>query len=266
MEEDKIQQRLYDEIKSFDNVWKGGYFEGEVLDPVGHSTYGPLGYISVLYALYLIAIKQYVSPESVVLEIGPGRGAFTKAILKHDPKEVWCLDAVSAEKNSFFEYIGKNQKVKYFQVEDFSCSMLPEDHFNYFFSFGALCHVSFTGITKYLTNLYPKLKIGAECFIMIADYDKYNACLDNKDKLTIYRHLPFHKLIILNWKLYKMMFRSMLDLRRSYPESQRPAPGRWYHAGIKQTCELLTSLGYLVVSEDIGVNQRDPVIHFRRHK
>jgi hypothetical protein len=79
-----------------------------------------------LYALYLIAIKQYVSPESVVLEIGPGRGAFTKAILKHDPKEVWCLDAVSAEENSFFEYIGKNQKVKYSRLRIFPAPCCPK--------------------------------------------------------------------------------------------------------------------------------------------
>ena len=264
MSETSIQQRLSDEIKSFDRVWEGGYFEGEVLDPVGHSTYGPLGYVSILHALYLMSIKPYINQQSIVLEIGPGRGAFTKAILEHHPKEVWCLDAVSAEENNFFEYTGKRENVKYFQVEDFSCSMLPEDHFNYFFSFGALCHVSFDGITKYLTNLYPKLKKGAECFIMVADYDKYNSCLNNIDKLSIYKNLPFHKLIQLNWKLYKRRFKKNLSIRHSYPESQQPSPGRWYHAGVKETCELLTSLGYLVVSEDIGIVQRDPVIHFRK--
>ena len=264
MHENKIEQRLSEEIKSFENVWKGGYFEGEVLDPVGQSNYGPLGYISILHALYLIAIKPYVTNESVVLEIGPGRGAFTKAILKHDPKEIWCLDAVSAEQNNFFEYIGSNEKVKYFQVEDFSCSMLPEDHFNYFFSFGALCHVSFDGITQYLKNLFPKLKKDAECFIMVADYDKYNRCLNNIENLSIYKNLAFHKLIRINWLLYKKKFKKNLSVRHSYPESQQPIPGRWFHAGIRPTCELLTSLGYLVVSADIGVNQRDPIIHFRK--
>ena len=43
MSENEIQRRLSDELKSFENVWEGGYCEGEVLDPVGYSTYGPLG-------------------------------------------------------------------------------------------------------------------------------------------------------------------------------------------------------------------------------
>ena len=264
MNENDGQQRLKAEIKSFEKVWEGGYFEGDVLDPVGSSTYGAVGYVSVLHALYLMAIKQYVNSETIALEIGPGRGAFSKAILTQTPKELWCLDAVSAADNQFFEYVGNKAEVKYIQVEDFSCSMLPEDHFNYLFSFGALCHVSFEGITSYLTNLYPKLKKGAECFIMVADYDKFNACLDNVENLSVYKYLAFQKLIRLNWKWYKRRFKKMIGLRHYYPESQEPAPGRWFHAGIKPTCSLLSSLGYLVVSEDLGINQRDPIIHFRK--
>jgi len=260
----KIESRLSGEIKSFDKVWKDGYFEGEVLDPVGYSTYGPLGYISVLYALYLISIKPHVNQETVALEIGPGRGAFSKAILKHTPRELWCLDAVSAEDNKFYEYTGNYENVKYIQVEDFSCSMLPENHFNYFFSFGALCHVSFDGITQYLKNLYPKLQQGAECFIMVADYDKYNQSLDNIENLSVFKYLPFQKIIRLNWMLYKRQISKWLTYRRTYPETQEPVPGRWYHAGIKQTCTLLESLGYTVISEDLGVNQRDPVIYFKK--
>ena len=39
--------------------------------------------------------------------------------------------------------------------------MLPEDYFNYMFSFGCLCHVSFEGISEYAENIFPKLQIGA---------------------------------------------------------------------------------------------------------
>lgn len=264
MSEQKIEERLSKELKSFEEVWEGGYFEGDVLDPVGNSTYGPAGFISVLYALYLIAIRAQVTSKSIVLEIGPGRGAFTKAILNHNPKEVWCLDAVSAEHSDFFGYIGKRSSVKYFQVTDFSCSMLPDNYFTYFFSFGALCHVSFDGIKQYLTNLYPKLKQGAVCFIMVADYNKYNQCLNNIGHFSVFKNLPFQKIIKINWKLYKWKFRKTLGIRHVVPEDQEPVPGRWFHAGVKETCELLNVIGYIVVSEDIGVNHRDPVIHFMK--
>lgn len=181
-----IEERLSNEIKSFKDVWKGGYFESEVLDPVGYSTFGPLGYVSSLHALYLMTIKPYINSKTTVLEIGPGRGAFTKAILKCAPREIICLDAKSAEDNKFFEYVGNDSRIKYYQVFDFTCSVLPDEHFDYLFSFGALCHVSFDGIRSYLTNLYPKLKAGAECFIMVADYYKFNSCMNNIENLTIY--------------------------------------------------------------------------------
>lgn len=38
MNKTQIEQRLSNELKSFDGLWDGGYFEGEVLDPVAHST------------------------------------------------------------------------------------------------------------------------------------------------------------------------------------------------------------------------------------
>lgn len=265
MEKHNIQKRLSEEIDSFKGVWKGGYFEGEVMDPVGYSTYGPIGYISVLHALYLMTIVPYINEESNILEIGPGRGAFTKAMLSLNPKEIWCLDAVSAEDNGFHNYVGRDTRIKYFKVEDFSCRELPDNHFSYFFSFGALCHVSFDGIKSYLTNIYPKLKSGAECYIMVADYEKYNRCMSNLENLTIYKYLPFHKFIFINWTLYKKRFKKILTLKRTFPEDFTPSPGRWFHAGIKPTCELLTSLGYIVVSEDIGIIQRDPVIHFKKN-
>lgn len=264
MNKTQIEQRLSNELKSFDGLWDGGYFEGEVLDPVAHSTYGPLGYISCMHALYLMSIKPYVNKESIALEIGPGRGAFSKAILQNQPKELWCLDAVSAKENGFFDYVGKAENVKYIKVEDFSCSDLPDNYFNYLFSFGALCHVSFDGITQYLTNLYPKLKKGAECFIMVADYGKYNLAMENIENLSVYKNLPFSKIIKINWWLYKKRFKRILSLRREYPETVDPSPGRWFHAGTDKTCELLESLGYIVVSKDIGVTLRDPVIHFRK--
>lgn len=264
MSEDKIKQRLSREIKSFENVWESGYFEGEVLDPIGYSTFGPLGYISVLHALYLMCIKPYLNERSVVLEIGPGRGAFTKAILELNPSETWCLDAKSAQANGFFEYVGSRKNLTYLKVEDFSCSALPDNHFNYLFSFGALCHVSFDGIKSYFTNLYPKLKNGAECFIMVADYDKFNWCMDNIEHLNIYKHLPFQRILQINWSLYKKRFKKWMNLRYNYPESNEPEPGRWFHAGTEETCKLLISLGYHVVSKDLGIIQRDPVIHFRK--
>jgi hypothetical protein len=43
-----------------------------------------------------------------------------------------------------------------------------------------------------------------------------------------------------------------------------PGPGRWFHAGTKETVAMLKDVGYIVVEEDIGLVHRDPIIHFRK--
>jgi len=45
------------EIGLFKDLWHGGYFEGDPLDPMAHSGYGSLGYMSCLHATYLRCIR-----------------------------------------------------------------------------------------------------------------------------------------------------------------------------------------------------------------
>jgi len=227
--------------------------------------------MSILHVVYLTCIKPYITQNSVVLEIGPGRGAWTKTFLS--AKEVWCLDALSAEHNNFWQYVGHSPNVRYIQVSDFSCSMLPDSKFDYLFSFGSLCHISFEGIGEYMKNLRPKLKRGAHCFVMIADYEKYNMALDNRDKLSIFNvFAPHSRSNSVKWalattfsKLVRLVCSRYIGTpgtRKSIIEDNIPTPGRWYHAGIEKTCEMLQGLGYQIVDPDMGVVHRDPIIHF----
>jgi 16S rRNA A1518/A1519 N6-dimethyltransferase RsmA/KsgA/DIM1 with predicted DNA glycosylase/AP lyase activity len=95
------------------------------------SGYGQLGFMSVLHATYLRCIKPYINNHTVSLEIGPGRGAWTKALLPS--KEIYVLDALPEEHNRFFEYLEYPKNVRYFQVKDFDCEILPDNYFNYMF-------------------------------------------------------------------------------------------------------------------------------------
>jgi phospholipid N-methyltransferase len=255
-----MDKNFKEQLASFKNVWKGGYYEGNPADPLTLSSYGELGFMSVLRATYLRCIKPYINSNTTVLEIGPGRGAWTKTMLP--AKEVWALDALSAEDTHFWEYIGEQPHVKYIQVEDFSCSQLPDNYFDYMFSFGCLCHVPFAGIEEYAKNLFPKLKPGANCFWLVADYDKYNRVVNDLTKYSIWgvvasmgrRHALIGKLI------------ELAAPRKPQPISadvnDAPSPGRWYHAGIDRTCEMLKDSGYKVVDRDVETSLRDPIIHF----
>jgi hypothetical protein len=255
--------KLSHELMSFKHLWKGGYFEGDPLTPLGRSSYGQLNYISVLHATYLRCIKPYIDSASVVLEIGPGKGAWTKCMLS--AKEVWALDALPEANNGFYQYLGNPANVKYFHVNDFECSMLPERYFSYMFSFGCLCHVSFAGITAYAKNIYPKLQDGAECFWLVADYSKLNDARSNPDRYSIWYNLPrgTPNLVPLRW-VFKLFGFMNKFARLEDDLTDEPFPGRWYDAGVERTCAMLSNVGYEVVDRDVGTLLRDPIVHFRK--
>ncbi|MGI8642048.1 MAG: hypothetical protein ACR2MG_19120 [Pyrinomonadaceae bacterium] len=257
------QDKLTEEIASFEGLWEGGYYEGDPLSALSKSTYGVYGYVSILHATYLSCIKPYINSETVALEIGPGRGAWTKTML--GAKEVWVLDALSAEYNRFFEYLNHPKNVKYFQVEDFKCNQLPENYFNYMFSFGCLCHVSFEGMTEYATNIFDKLQENTHCFWMIADKKKYSDFIKNTETYDIWKGLsPQRK----HLAPLKYVFNAFSKITRpsyflnlnEFGDSQ----GHWVDAGAERTCEMLEKIGYKVLDSDVGTLPRDPIIHFMK--
>jgi hypothetical protein len=252
-----------DEIDSFKDLWRGGYFEGDPLDPFGASGYGLLGYLSALYVTYRICIRPYVNGSTRALEIGPGRGAWTRCMLSAE--EVWCLDALPADHNGFWKYLDNPRNVKYFQVTDFRCEMLPGEYFDFFFSFGCFCHISPAAFEEYMTSLFPKMKRGAHGFVMIADYDKYNRALASLGSTGIQlvprgrRFLPLRLVEAATNKLVSPGPRF-----RDKNEDMVPRAGRWYHLDTSEACATLERLGFRVVEPDVEVNPRDPIIHFAK--
>jgi hypothetical protein len=262
-----MDERLHEELASFTGLWKGGYFEGMPDDPMAKSKTGLLDFMSVMYVTYLRCIKPYVNPSTIALEIGPGRGTWTRVLLPC--REVWCLDALPAEHNGFFSFLNDPQHVRYFQVTDFECRMLPSDHFDYVFSYGCLCHVSLVGIGAYARSLLPKVKQGANLFWMIADYDKYNEALGALDRLDVFVHLsssiPLNRILRGYILRGYRKWRNLVKPRRLERDlDDEPRPGRWYHAGLRRTCEMLEREGYAILDEDVGTNYTSPIIHFTK--
>lgn len=260
----------HEEIQRFQGLWQGGYYEGDPLNPVTESSYGELGYISVLHAVYQACVRPYIDSETVVVEIGPGRGAWTKTLLP--AKEIWCLDAVSAEDNHFWDYVGTEhkEKVHYLQAQDFSCRDLPDDYFHFLFSFGVFCHITWEGQCEYYRNLFPKMQAGAMGMVMISDFDKYNAAVRNLNQLRVRRVGPDPILHCLNDAAgYVEQFRrGRNSLYGNWVELDKndhsTTPGRWYHAGVQETCEMLESIGWEVLEPDVGLCLRDPIVCFRK--
>jgi Methyltransferase domain len=243
------------EITSFQGLWAGGYYAGDPTNPNGRSDYSEIdtrfgyadqnviaaqknirakevGFVSTLYATYLIAIRNRVRGKTV-LEIGPGRGAWTKAILSEGASLVYALDALPPEHNGFFDFIGENNRhvVTYVQVTDFNCEGVPDNSIDYFFSFGCFCHISRAGTKDYFANIYSKMTSGADGYVMISDYEKRDRAWGTKTSLV---------------------------------EDETPTPGRWYHLGDAWFCNMIEDCGFEVIDRDIGTNLRDPIVFFRR--
>lgn len=262
------------ELRSSATAFDGGYFEGDPLDPMVASTYGLVGYMSVLHAVYLTCIKPYINKNTTVLEIGPGRGAWTKAILSRGPHHVWCVDALPAEATGFWDYVGPQKNITYNVVNDFSLSTIPNNSINYFFTFGCLCHIPADLVEVYFRNLSTKLKKGAQGFAMIADYEKANRSIDQLDRvspLRVFETCAFSGRRFLPFKLFSRMFFGLIPplmtsnlSMRNLDEDDTPRPGRWYHMGTKRACNMLKNCGFEIVDEDVGALHRDPIIHFHK--
>lgn len=241
------------EIQGFvnSNIWQGGYYEGDPLNPAGASSYQvSMRYegknLSPLYVCYLKCLKPFVRSHSDVLEIGAGGGAWSKAILSLRPKSLTCLDALSAEYNLFWNRIGQRPNVRYIQVQDFLLNELPEASFDFVFSFGTFCHISPLMFYEYFKNLAPKLRKGAQGFILYADFDKKNI-FATKYNLPKHRAQKVDELAL---------FQQQKDTGDFFP--------RWYHLGIKRAQDILRELGYEVITGDTKANERDPILHFRK--
>lgn len=251
-------------LASFGDVWKGGFYAGDPLD-ARDSPYGLFGFVSVPYAIALACIRTHVDSDTVAVEIGPGRGAYTRALLP--AREVWCLDALSAEHNRFWEYVGDQPHVRYFQVTDFSCSMLPDSSASFVFSYDALCHVPFAGIEAYAESLHAKLRPGARGFWMVADYAKYRRFIDERPSVA--PELPSQVgRRPLRWLLERVAQqvedRQLQPYRAHIDAPEGPGGSWWYDAGASRTAEMLERHGYRVVTEDIDADPRSPILHFVR--
>lgn len=251
-------------LASFRQVWKGGFYAGDPLDRM-RSPYGLFGYVGVPHAIVLRCIRPYVHEDTVALELGPGRGAYTRALL--GAASVWCLDALPAEHNKFWEYVGQRPNVHYFEVSGFGCEMLPEDGIDYMFSYDTLCHVPFEGIEAYATSLRSKLRPGAQCFWMVADFAKYRSFIEQRPSVAP----ALESQIGRPWlrRLISRVARQVEDrqlekYRRFIETPEGPEGSWWYDAGTERTVEMLTRLGYHVVEADVEADPRSPIVHFVR--
>jgi len=252
------------QIRSFEEIWKGGYFGGDPTDPTLCREYGDVSLISSNFAVLQALVRPNITPNSRVVEIGPGRGAWSRCMV--DAKELWCFDALSAEHNAFWEYVGAahSDHVKYFQVEDSSLRECPDNHFDFMFSFGAFCHMPVDIQRGYQRNLFAKAKPGARGAIMFSDFDKFNAAWRNLGQLRTVSLTSKGLSALLRFNVGRWLGKMRKAEMYLDKSDCTEKPGRFFHGGIEETATFMESVGWRVLSMDVGLNLRDPIIYFEK--
>lgn len=221
-----------DHFMHFDKIlWRGGYnYTGDVTDP---NSGGTAGDGVTFYEIYQACIEPFVKEDTLALEIGAGRGNWTKALLP--AKEVWILEALSLRRNKIFDYLNYPKNLNYTQVHDFECNELPDDYFDFLFSYGCFCHLPYEGIVSYMTNCFPKMKEGGVGIVMISDWTKHPDFAGGIDRITG-----------LNEENYKWY------------------PGCWTPNNSKKMSALLSKIGWTVIDADYLKCKRDTLVYFKK--
>jgi hypothetical protein len=246
----------------FSKLWEGGYYEGNPAEPMGRSGYHQYGYISSLFAIYSACIRPYVRHGVTALEIGPGRGAWSKAIADCGPSRLIAVDAATAEHTHFWDYVGPRSNVDYFTVADTELAPVADDSVDYFFSFGVFCHLPPETSVGYIKSLVRKMKRGANGFLMVADFDKFNACHAKPYESSIFTFFADRGR---RWNLLRAIIERLVPPSYlSTPRMEKPISGGWYHLGVPAAVQALEEAGFEIVEADMRLNSRDPLIHFRK--
>lgn len=250
-------------------LWDGGYLDSDPLEPVGWSSYSTTGFVSVYHATYLACIKPYVSAKTVAMEIGPGRGAWTKAILSRGAERVYALDVQARETNVIDSVLGDLvSKLDYIVVTDFSGQGVPDDAIDFFWSFGTFVHLSRGQQKAYYETIARKMKSGGIGFVQYADIPTWNRVVTNP---------AYHVHNVLAARLTPNNAEQMRDLLAASPviapretvadhiaDYEVPDPGRYFYVGTDWVVETLKSVGLEVVDRSVFESLRDPVISFRK--
>ena len=231
--------KLDNELKGFQNIWKGGFFTGY------NNKRNQKG------------IEQYLRANmsgNICLEIGCGGGQWSKFIYNLNIFDrIYCIDALSEEHNKFWNYVGhdKKDKIEYIQVTNFSLDCIPNNILDYVFSYDVFCHISYSGQKEYIKNLSKKCRSNCKLLIMYADPEKYLKS-EPENKWFIETYLPGGHSTICNIckKSLKMCARTKNGNEKQYSSEGEliktalnncdgnPSNGRWYWIGINNFINL----------------------------
>ena len=147
------------------NAFADGYSSGDIASPLPNwRRWHEERRIGGSYRRVL-AKGIYVPQNAVVLEIGHGRGSWTRALLKSIPTCVIVVDFHDVDQ--WLQPEKYDGRLKCHIISDNAgYSVFPDEYFDFCFSFGVLCHNNIDSIEEILRNVLPKMKLVVLCINM----------------------------------------------------------------------------------------------------
>lgn len=213
------------------SAFSDGYRSGNILfpipDPVRFKQERMIGgsYRKVFYQ----AIRPHIRPGSTVLEIGPGRGSWTRAIQKYvSDGQVTTVDFQDVR--PWLRPEKYHGRLICIQVADNSFRQVQNNSFDFLFSIGVLCHHNQADISEVLVNTLPKMKRGGIALHHYGDWDK----------LEVY-----------GWERGKVPteFKTKPDDEIWWPRNNKTI-----------MAELARNAGWTVLADDLDLVKRDSII------
>lgn len=178
-------------------------------------------------------IRPCITPGSVVMELGPGRGSWTRAILETHPDiTVHAIDFVDV--TPWLNQEDYPGRLFIHRVEDNSFDCIEDGTIDFFLSFGVLCHNPDQRRRLILKNAYPKMKPGG---------------------LSIHQYGAWDKLDTYGWE------------RGCVPEDFRDKPDEdiwWPRNSVEMMSRAAVSGGWEVVRPDMDLLKRDGLILLKK--
>lgn len=259
------------EIKAFKDaqLWGDGFMDADPLLPLSWSSYSSTGFVSVYHAIYLACIRPYMPAGARVMEIGPGLGAWTRALIERGASRVYALDVQPRSADGIDRLLGPLiDRLTYIEVSDFEGEGVPDGEIDFFWTFGTFVHLSIEAQAAYLRTISRKLRPGAHGFIQFADMDVWNRVVTDSA-------LHIHEWIgrVIGGEKGEAIKQELstypvIAPRETIPEHVRNwsviAPGRYFYVGTERLSTAIADAGLEVVERNVLSNLRDPVIHFRK--
>ncbi len=120
-------------------------------------------------------LKKYVKEDSNILELGPGRGSWSKVILNILEKKGSLSTLDFQDVSKWLNKDDYKAALHTHQIDSNSYECLEDNTYDLFWSFGVLCHNNIDSIYQIMHNIYQKMKKGAILIHQYADWDKLDS-------------------------------------------------------------------------------------------